>query len=182
MKYLDTIDSSAKRVGAVNVIKKTENGKLKGFNSDYYGFRISLENWIGPQLNKMGALVLGTGGAARAAIAVLEDRNMKFLKVSRSPGKESISYFDIRQNTSLLKKYRLIINTTPVGMYPKTNEMPNLPYQYFNEENCLYDLIYNPEKTLFLREGELRGAQIKNGSEMLILQAERSWQIWNNKE
>jgi len=182
MKYIDVMDSTAKRVGAVNVIKKLENGKLKGYNSDYYGFRISLENWVSPHLRDFGALVLGTGGAAKAVIAVLEDCNIDFLKVSRSPGKENISYFDIRQNSLLLGTHKLIINTTPLGMYPRINEMPNLPYEKLNEDHYLYDLIYNPEKTLFLQQGELKGAKIKNGSEMLILQAERSWQIWNNKE
>jgi shikimate dehydrogenase len=182
MPYLDIIDPVATRVGAVNVIKKLGNGILKGYNSDYYGFRISLEGWLGPDLKGLGALVLGTGGAAKAITAVLEDCNIIYLKISRTVGKDCITYFDIRNNTSFVRDYRLIINTTPLGMFPKINEMPNLPYETIDENNLFYDLIYNPEKTLFLQKGESKGAKIINGKEMLILQAERSWQIWNNNE
>jgi shikimate dehydrogenase len=182
MKFLNDIDPQAKKIGAVNVIRKLENGKLRGYNSDYYGFRTSLESWLGASMKKTKAIVLGTGGASRAVRAVLEDIGMEFIMVSRSPGKEVIGYYDLRKDVSWIRKYTLIINTTPLGMYPRINEMPNLPYEYLDEDNYLYDLIYNPEKSMFLQQGEQKGAGIKNGREMLVLQAERSWQIWNNPE
>lgn len=180
IKYLEDLDPDAKRVGAVNVIKILPGGKLKGYNSDYYGFRTSLERWLGSDLVNIRAMILGTGGAAKAVVAVLEDCNIEIIKVSRSAGNDKFNYFDIHKSDDLLKDYRLIINTTPLGMYPNVNEMPNLPYDNLTDENCLYDLIYNPDKTLFLQKGETKGCRIKNGREMLELQAERSWQIWNN--
>jgi shikimate dehydrogenase len=182
ISHLDILDPIAGRIGAVNIIKKLSDGKLKGYNSDYYGFRISLEKWLGPEIVGKGALILGTGGASKAVLAVLEDCNISYLKISRNAGKDCITYFDLRRNLSLIDQYRLIINTTPLGMFPKINEKPNLPYEALSENNFLFDLIYNPEKTLFLQEGEIIGAKIKNGREMLILQAERSWQVWNSIE
>ena len=180
--YLASIDPDAKRVGAVNVIKISQKGNLKGFNSDYYGFRTSLERWLGRDLFNIKAMILGTGGAAKAVTAVLEDCNIETIKVSRSEGRNRVTYFDIRKSSEILGDFRLIINTTPLGMYPKINEMPNLPYEALTGENYLYDLIYNPEKTLFLQKGESMGCRIKNGKEMLELQAEQSWQIWNNRD
>ena len=182
IKYLGNIDPDAKRVGAVNVLKIMPDGKLKGYNSDYYGFRTSLERWLGTDLVNCKAMILGTGGAAKAVIAVLEDCNIETIRVSRSAGAERYTYFDIRKSAEMLKSCRLVINTTPLGMYPKINEMPNLPFEALTEEHYLYDLIYNPEKTLFLQKGESMGCRIKNGREMLELQAEKSWQIWNNRE
>lgn len=182
MRFMDSLHPDAKRVGAVNVIKKEADGTLKGYNSDYYGFRTSLEKWMGQHLADTHAIILGTGGAAKAVTAVLEDCNITILKVSRTPGNGKATYFDLRKSPSELKKYNLIINATPLGMYPKINEMPNLPYEALDSGHFLYDLIYNPEKTLFLEKGELMGCKIHNGKEMLALQAERSWQIWNNKD
>ncbi len=182
IRFMHSLGPDAKRVGAVNVIKIMPDRTLKGFNSDYYGFRTSLEKWMGKQLVNSRAIVLGTGGAARAVHAVLEDCNIKILKVSRNPANNIVTYYDLRARPSLLQDYNLIINTTPLGMFPNINEMPNLPYEFLNPDYFLYDLIYNPEKTLFLQKGEQKGCRTLNGKEMLVLQAERSWQIWNNKD
>ena len=182
IKYLATLDPDARRVGAVNVVKKLSNGDLKGFNSDYYGFRLTLEKWMGQDLRTSRAVLMGTGGAAKAVMAVLEDCNIDYIKVSRTTGKDRITYYDLREKPSLLRNYNLVINTTPLGMYPNINEMPNLPYDSLREDMYLYDLIYNPEKTLFLQKGESMGCKIMNGRDMLVLQAERSWEIWNSKE
>ncbi len=181
-RYMDELDADAKRVGAVNVIKILAGKKLKGYNSDYFGFRTSLEKWMGKRLADAKAIVLGTGGAAKAVFTVLEDCNIETLKVSRSVKNNAVTYHDLRSRPSLLKEYNLIINTTPLGMFPKINEMPNLPYEFLNRNYYLYDLIYNPEKTLFLQKGEHMGCKIQNGKEMLVLQAERSWQIWNKND
>ena len=180
ISFMHELSPDARRVGAVNVIKRMPDGKLKGYNSDYYGFRTSLEKWMGRNLADASAIILGTGGAAKAVTAVLEDCNIMYRKVSRKPGKEELSYFDLRNDRSIVSGHNLIVNTTPLGMFPKINEMPNLPYEWLDKKHFLYDLIYNPDKTLFLQKGESAGCQIKNGKEMLELQAERSWQIWTN--
>jgi shikimate dehydrogenase len=179
ISYITELGRYARRIGAVNVIRIEENGDLTGFNSDYYGFRISLEKWLGSSLARGNALILGTGGASKAVTAVLEDANISYKKVSRSQGKGDLTYHSFIDDPELILDYPLIINTTPTGMYPHENEAPNLPYHMMNEQFYLYDLIYNPEKTLFLQMGEKRGANIKNGLEMLILQAEKSWELWN---
>jgi shikimate dehydrogenase len=176
--YLDELDHVARKVGAVNVVRILKGRKI-GFNSDYYGFRTSLESWLGPMKKNLKALVLGTGGAAKAVAHVLEDCNLPFGSVSRKPGKGDYTYADFIEDPERFSEYRLIINTTPLGMYPRLQEAPNLPYESMNETYYLYDLIYNPSKTLFLEKGEMAGAHIKNGYEMLVLQAEKSWEIWN---
>jgi len=174
--YLDKIDKVAKKVGAVNTIKVTKKGNLKGFNTDVVGFRDSIKPFLQPHHKR--ALILGTGGASKAVAFVLKDLGIKYLKVSRNPqGKKEIRYTDLDQK--LLNKYTIIINCTPLGTFPQVEQKPNLPYQFLGKNHLLYDLIYNPEKTAFLKEGEDRGAQIKNGLEMLELQAEESWRIWN---
>lgn len=177
--YLDDLDFIARKVGAVNVIKITGTGLKVGYNSDYYGFRTSLEKWIGPELTKVKGLVLGTGGASKAVRVVLDDSNIEYKTVSRDINKGDLTYFDLLDNTDLIKEYRLVINTTPLGMFPRINEAPNIPYEAFDKNFYLYDLIYNPETTLFLEKGNLAGAKTKNGLEMLMLQAEKSWDIWN---
>ncbi|MBR9999622.1 MAG: shikimate dehydrogenase [Cyclobacteriaceae bacterium] len=177
--YLDELDQVAKKVGAVNVVKISGDGKKTGYNSDYYGFRYTLERWLGTDLKRMKALVLGTGGAAKAVKCVLEDCNIKYRTVSRQEGKGDYIYFDFTDDPDLILEYRLIINTTPLGMFPDLNEAPNLPYETMDGSFYLYDLIYNPEKTLFLKKGESSGTRILNGLDMLVLQAEKSWDIWN---
>ncbi len=179
MKYMDDFDHSAKKVGAVNVVKISRDGKKTGFNSDYYGFRTSLENWL-PKSNNIQALVLGIGGAAKAVIAVLDDVSIPFLKISRDASKGDLTYTQLKNESEIFQKYQLIINTTPLGMSPNVDGMVDIPYDYLNANNYLYDLIYNPSETRFLATGKKYSAHVKNGLEMLELQAEKSWEIWNS--
>jgi len=179
-RYLDVLDISAVKVGAVNVVKIDEQKRKVGYNSDYYGFKKSLAHWIGPECRQLKALILGTGGASRAVKAVFNDLDIPFLLVSRSD-KGDLSYDDLGQKAHLLEEYRLLVNTTPLGMSPKFDESPRLPYDRITSDHFLYDLIYNPPETRFLKLGIEKGAKIKNGHEMLVLQAEKSWEIWNEK-
>ncbi len=173
--YLDKISNKAKKIGAVNTIKITKKGKFKGYNTDSYGFSKSLK----PLLKKhhKHALILGTGGASKAIAYVLEKLNINFKFVSRTKHNKHLSYNDLTEK--LLNKYTLIINCTPLGTYPNTNTSPNIPYKYLTNKHLLYDLVYNPKMSLFLIKGQKQGSQIKNGLEMLELQAEKAWKIWN---
>ncbi len=174
--FLDDMDPAAKKIGAVNVIKIID-GKLKGFNSDYFGFRQSLLNFI-PDAKNKNALILGTGGAAKAVKAALDDLDISYLTVSRNKEKDYITYQELNQE--LIEKYSIIINTSPLGMYPKTESFPDIPYQFLSSSNFLFDLVYNPEETAFMKKGREQGASSKNGLEMLHLQAEKAWEIWNS--
>lgn len=173
--FLDDIDNAAKAIGAVNCIK-ISNGKLKGYNTDVIGFEHSLVPLLQPQHTK--ALVLGTGGAAKAVAYVLGKLNINYQLVSSSDKTGTIAYRDI--STDTIEEHKLIINTTPLGMHPNTDACPDIPYSALGETHLLYDLIYNPEETTFLKKGNAQGATTKNGYEMLVLQAEASWDIWNN--
>jgi shikimate dehydrogenase len=195
LPFLDKIDAAAQKIGAVNVIKINDNKILTGYNSDYYGFKESLltflhnsnEFYISPNSEKMQtlkALILGTGGASKAVKVALEDLEISYLSVSRSITKDTTN----ESNTTLtyeqldedvLKSYQLIINTTPLGMYPQIEICPDIPYQFLTSEHYLYDLVYNPENTLFMQKGAEEGAKVINGLQMLYLQAEKSWEIWN---
>ncbi|MCL7764254.1 shikimate dehydrogenase [Polaribacter sp. Z014] len=176
MKYLDKLDKTAKEIGAVNTIKFTKRGNLKGYNSDVVGFEKSIFPLIKKQHKR--ALILGTGGASKAIAYALKKNDIKFKFVSRNPeGKKEISYQDLTE--TVMEKYQIIINSTPVGTSPNTDRCPDIPYQFITENHLLYDLIYNPEVTTFLAKGKAQGATIKNGYEMLQLQAEESWRIWN---
>ncbi len=175
IQYLDEIDAAAKEIGAVNVIKIT-NGKLKGFNSDYYGFRQSLLNLIGER-KQLKALILGTGGAAKAVKAALLDLNIPFHFVSRKKEGANFSYEAL--DKTILSEHKLIINTSPLGMYPNVETCPDIPYHLLTPEHFLFDLVYNPEETTFMKKGAERDAKTKNGLEMLHLQAEKAWEIWN---
>lgn len=175
MQYLDKVDKTAKKIGAVNTIKITKKGNLKGYNSDVVGFDKS----IAPLLKKhhKKALILGTGGASKAIAYALKQRGITYLFVSRNASKKNqISYHQLTEE--ILNKYHIIINSTPVGTSPKIALSPNIPYQFITDKHLLYDLIYNPEITTFLSKGKEKGAVIKNGYEMLELQAEESWRIW----
>jgi shikimate dehydrogenase len=176
--YMDDFDHSAKKVGAVNVVKINGDGTRTGFNSDYYGFRTSLESWL-PEGFNSGAMVLGIGGAAKAVMAVLDDLSINYVKISRDSSKGDYDYESLKANPDLLQKHKLIINTTPLGMSPNTDARPAMDYSQMDERFYLYDLIYNPAETRFMRAGKAQGAQVKNGLEMLELQAEKSWEIWN---
>lgn len=176
--YLDNFDHSAEKVGAVNVVKLNDDSTKTGYNTDYYGFKKSLEIWADLD-NIDKALILGTGGAAKAIIAAMDDLNISYKIVSRSKGKADLTYDDLLSG-ELIKEYPLIINCTPLGTYPDIETKPDLPYEKLEKFHHLYDLVYNPEVTAFLNEGQKRGAKIKNGLEMLQLQAEKSWEIWNS--
>ena len=178
MPYLDEINREAREIGAVNVVRVYRNGPtviLQGYNSDIIGFRESITPLLHSHHQK--ALILGTGGAAKAVKYVLEKKGLETVFVSRYTRPGTVSYKDIDSNA--VKEYEVIVNCTPVGMYPKENECPALPYEHLSCNNLLYDLVYNPEHTLFLKRGQQQGAAVKNGLEMLILQAIASWEIWN---
>ena len=179
MPFLDKIDEAAGEIGAVNCIAiKRENRDriLSGHNTDAYGFEASLAPLLRPHHTK--ALVLGDGGAAKAVKYILNRLNIPFLVVSRRSEDENISYKDVTAH--LLQEYTLLINTTPLGMSPNLDGCPDIPYSALSEKHLAYDLIYNPEETLFLKKSASYGAVVKNGLEMLYLQAERSWHIWNS--
>jgi shikimate dehydrogenase len=174
--FLDHTSTVVNAINACNCIRKY-NGKLYGYNTDVIGFEKSLQPFLQPHHQK--ALILGTGGAAAAVAWVLQKLGISFKYVSRSSnGEEVISYEAL--NNTILQEHLLIINTSPVGMYPHVNEAPNLNYEALTDKHHLYDLIYNPAETLFLTKGKERGASIQNGLEMLHLQAEASWEIWNS--
>ncbi len=174
--FLDHTSTVVNAINACNCIRKY-NGKLYGYNTDVIGFEKSLKPFLQPHHQK--ALILGTGGAAAAVAWVLQKLGISFKYVSRSSnGEEVISYEAL--NNTILHEHLLIINTSPVGMYPHVNEAPNLNYEALTDKHHLYDLIYNPAETLFLTKGKERGASIQNGLEMLHLQAEASWEIWNS--
>lgn len=173
--FLDEMNEVVKATGACNCIK-IEEGKLKGFNTDVIGFENSLTKFLQPYHNK--ALIFGTGGAAKAVEFVLQKLRIDYLFVSRKKGTDkTISYHELK--VEILQEHLLLINTTPLGMYPKVDDCPDIAYNYLTPRHHLFDLVYNPEKTLFLQNGEAQGATIQNGYEMLILQAEESWRIWN---
>jgi shikimate dehydrogenase len=174
--FLDDVSDAVKAIGAVNCIRLGEDGKLTGYNTDVIGFRRSLEPLLQPQHNK--AMVLGTGGAAKAVKFVLKELNIDFIEVSRTASDSAIAYESL--TGEMMNEYKLIINTTPLGMYPKVDTAPPIPYEHITADHLLYDLVYNPAIPLFLQKGADKGATIKNGHEMLILQAEASWEIWNS--
>lgn len=181
MKYLDMISPEARAIGAVNVIKVTHSGSktiLKGFNSDVIGFAKSIEPMLEPSHKK--ALILGTGGASKAIDYGLKSLGLETLFVSRSKKQDTIQYEDI--TPEIICEYKVIVNCTPVGMYPHANECPKLPYEAMDTHTLLYDLIYNPDETLFMKNGKKYGATVVNGLEMLLLQAFASWEFWNGKE
>jgi shikimate dehydrogenase len=179
LPYLDALAPDAAEIGADNTIKRCDDGSLKGFNSDIYGFAETLRRFV-PDSFSSGALVLGTGGASKAVLYVCAKMGLTVQSVSRRGGDDVVSYSDL--DAEMMDKYQLIINTTPLGMYPDIQQSPQLPYTLLTPEHYLIDLIYNPAVTRFLAEGEGRGSMIKNGMEMLILQAEKSWEIWNNPQ
>lgn len=177
--YLDDVDDIAKTIGAVNTIKVNVDKKcLSGYNTDFYGFKKSLNPFLTSHHNR--ALILGSGGASKAICYALKELNIDYLVVSRNPSKPNeISYEDV--NHYVLKHHLLIINTTPVGTAPNLEQKPDLPYHELTSQHLLYDLVYNPSETAFLNAGKQYGATTLNGLEMLRLQAEASWRIWNKE-
>ena len=171
---LDEMSEEAKEIGAVNVIR-VRNGKLKGFNSDIIGFTNSIKPLLMPHHKK--ALILGTGGASKAIRVGLNRLGIKWTYVSRSPREGMVTYEDITAET--LQEYTVIVNCSPVGMFPNVAQAPEIPYDCLSDKHLLFDCVYNPEETLFMKKGREQGATVKNGLEMLHLQAVASWNFWN---
>jgi len=176
--FLDELTDECQEVNACNCVK-IDNGKWIGHNTDIAGFEKSFIPLLKPTHKK--ALVLGTGGASKAVVFVLEKLSIDFLKVSRKKEESSsiISYHEI--NEAMMKEFQIVINTTPVGTSPNVDECPELPYQFITNHHYFFDLVYNPPKTLFLSRAEKHGASIENGDKMLAIQAEESWKIWTEK-
>ena len=173
--FLDSLSKKASEIGAVNTIRLTKNGKLKGYNTDYYGFQKALIPLLHAHHKK--ALILGTGGASKAVAYALKQLGIKFNYVSRTSTENSIDYSHI--DAATFKEYQIIINCTPLGTYPNTNVCPEIPFHYLTSKHIAFDLIYNPTETLFLQKAKEQGAIVKNGLEMLVFQAEKAWEIWN---
>ncbi len=174
--FLDSVDEIAEKIGAVNTIKFLANGKLKGYNTDWFGFKKSLETFL--PLQQKTALILGTGGASKAIEYVLKSLEFEYTFVSRNAGANQLSYTELTEQ--IISNNYLIINCTPVGTFPKIEDFPTIPYQFVNDKHVLFDLIYNPSETAFLSKGKAQGARISNGLRMLEFQAEKAWEIWND--
>ena len=174
--YLDAIDSEAQEIGAVNTIK-IEHGKLTGYNTDHFGFENSLKPHLKPHHKR--ALILGTGGASKAVAFAFKKMNIHFEYVSRTPS-SNVKYSYESLAIEGIKDYQIIINCTPLGTFPDIDKCPEIPYEQITSDHLLFDLIYNPEVTLFLKHGKVKNATTLNGLEMLRLQAEKSWEIWNS--
>ena len=176
--YLDDLDEDARLIGAVNVIKFSKGlfgkVKLKGYNSDIIGFKQSIEPLLKEHHRK--ALILGTGGASKAVFQGLKQLGVASTFVSRKAKEYCITYEEIPPK--VMEQYTVIVNTTPLGMYPNVNACPDIPYDLLTSDHLLYDLLYNPDETLFMRKGKEKGAVVKNGLEMLLLQAFAAWEIW----
>lgn len=172
--FLDELSEAVKEIGAVNCIRR-QDGRLKGYNTDVIGFRRSLEPLLHPHHTK--ALILGAGGAAKAVKFALRQLGIAYTEVSRKYTDGTIGYEAV--TPEIMKSHLLIVNTTPLGMYPDIAGAPPIPYDLISKDHLLYDLIYNPAETRFLQHGAAHGAAVKNGHEMLVLQAEASWEIWN---
>jgi shikimate dehydrogenase len=178
LPFLDEMDEAAKEIGAVNCISIQKNGierKLVGYNTDAYGFEESLKPLLETHHRK--ALIFGDGGAAKAIKYVLNKLGISYLVVTRKPTSDSILYDAVDE--ALLLEYTVLVNTTPLGMSPHIDTYPDIPYQYLTEKHVGYDLVYNPDRTFFLKQIADKGGKVKNGLEMLHLQAIRSWEIWN---
>lgn len=175
--FLDELDSACSTIGAVNCIR-IQDGKKVGFNTDYIGFKHSLQAWLDDQIPP--ALVLGTGGASKAVKQALLDLQIPFQSVSRSSHPDQLTYDGLKGNPGILSEFPLLINTTPLGTYPKIEGIPDLPTEYLTDGNLVYDLVYNPPITRLMKECLDRGGRAKNGQDMLELQAEAAWKIWNS--
>ena len=173
--FLHALDEEAAEIGAVNTIT-IRDGRTKGYNTDVYGFEMSFKKHLKPVHQR--ALILGTGGASKAVLFTLNKLGIPYTLVSRSSGRDHLTYSDI--TPEILDANKIIINTSPLGMYPKSEEYPDLPYEALSADHYLYDLIYNPAETAFMKMGIAAGAVVENGLEMLHLQAEKAWEIWQS--
>ncbi|MEP2937159.1 MAG: shikimate dehydrogenase [Gilvibacter sp.] len=176
LSLLDKVDREAKKIGAVNTIKVTNSGQLIGYNTDNYGFAKALVEHF--PLSQKQALILGTGGASKAIAYVLKALEIKFKFVSRNPEEGQLGYEQLSKR--IIEEQGLIINCTPLGTYPEIDESPNIPYRYLTDKQLLFDLVYNPEVSEFLKSGKCQGSRITNGKQMLVFQAQKSWKIWNS--
>lgn len=179
VKYLNEVDAAAKEIGAVNVIK-IEQSKLKGYNTDSAAFFETLERWL-PKETTFNALVLGSGGSSKAVQQALKKLSIEYKVVSREASKGNLTYEQLnKESKKFFSESNLVINTTPQGMHPNTETMAPITLENIGKNHFVYDLIYNPARTVFLQRAEMHGATIKNGLEMLHVQAEKSWEIWNS--
>ena len=175
--YLDGLDPACAQIGAVNCIR-IRDGKKIGFNTDYLGFKQSLQSWLGTEIPN--ALVLGTGGASKAVQQALRDLGTSYRIVSRTQSDGQLTYDDLKDQPEWLASHSLIINTTPLGTYPQVEDLPNIPLEQLHAVHRVYDLVYNPPITRLMQECIARGGTAKNGQDMLELQAEAAWRIWNS--
>lgn len=176
LPLLYKINKEAKEIGAVNTVKISKKGNLIGYNSDHYGFAKSLAEQF--PIEEKKALILGTGGASKAIAFVLKNLNFDYKWVSREENENTLTYEQL--TTEIIQEHKLIVNCTPLGTSPNTNAFPKIPYEGLGNKHLLFDLIYNPKITLFLKMGKEQGARIVNGEAMLIYQAQKSWEIWNS--
>lgn len=175
--FLDKISKKAKKIGAVNTIKITKKGKLKGYNTDFFGFQKSLSSLLNEHHKK--ALILGTGGASKAVAFALKKLGIQYSFVSQKLRRDYLSYEKL--NEAIFQEYQIIINCTPLGTFPDIHSCPNIPYNLLSGNHIAFDLVYNPEETIFLQKAKQNGATTKNGMEMLVFQAEKAWEVWNKK-
>ena len=175
--YLDEIDPAAARIGAVNTIKVLADGRTRGYNTDYFGFQQTLKDWSAySDFSQRNALVLGQGGAAKAVIAAIEDLGISVIKVSRTASNGVLAYEDL---SAIMHSVGLIVNTTPLGMHPNEDSCPPIPYDLLTNQHFLYDIVYNPLETTFLKKGMAHGAGgVHTGIQMLYEQADKAWEIW----
>jgi shikimate dehydrogenase len=175
--YLDEIDPAAARIGAVNTIKVLADGRTRGYNTDYFGFQQTLKDWSAySDFRQRKALVLGQGGAAKAVIAAIEDLGISVIKVSRTASNGVLAYEDL---SAIMHNVGLIVNTTPLGMHPNEDSCPPIPYDLLTSQHFLYDIVYNPLETTFLKKGMAHGAGgVHTGIQMLYEQADKAWEIW----
>ena len=176
LPLLDEIDPIAKRIGAINTVKILDNGKLQGFNTDYVGFSQAIKPFLRPHHEK--ALILGTGGASKAVVFALNNLGIIPISVSRSPESGRLTYEDLDEE--ILRDHSVIINCTPLGTSPRTEEFPPIPFDFINDQHLVFDLIYNPSETKLMQLASQKGASVNNGLKMLELQAEKSWEHWNS--
>ncbi len=173
--YLNKLNKKAQAIGAVNTIRITKKGNLKGYNTDYYGFKKSIKPFLETHHKK--ALILGTGGASKAIAFTLKELKIDYKYVSRTKNHDNFIYDELDE--SIINQYHIIINCSPVGTHPNIDESPKIPYSALSNQHLLFDLIYNPAETLFLKQGKKQGAKTCNGLKMLELQAKKAWEIWN---
>lgn len=177
LPYLDKVNKKALAIGAVNTIKITKKNKLKGYNTDYYGFKKSVKPYLKPHHKK--ALILGTGGASKAVAFALMQLHIDYTFVSRNPKEDQLNYEDLDE--AIFNAYHLVINCTPLGTFPNVDECPPIPYSLFTSNHLAFDVIYNPAETAFLKKAKAFQSETLNGYQMLVFQAEKAWSIWNKE-